>query len=56
MNNMTNSGRQFMERHSGSKIIIRRDQISQDGFDKLQNVDLKAPISITFIDRFGQEE
>ena len=28
----------------------------QDGFDRLGEVDLKAPIEIAFIDQFGQEE
>ena len=30
--------------------------MSQDGFDRLGEVDLKAPIEIAFIDQFGQEE
>jgi ubiquitin-protein ligase E3 C len=30
--------------------------IAQDGFDKLAEVNLKAPIEISFIDQFGQEE
>ena len=30
--------------------------VSQDGFDRLGEVDLKAPIEIAFIDQFGQEE
>jgi hypothetical protein len=30
--------------------------VAQDGFDKLEGADLKAPIEISFIDQFGQEE
>ena len=30
--------------------------MAQDGFDKLEGADLKAPIEISFIDQFGQEE
>ena len=30
--------------------------VSQDGFDRLGEVDLKAPFEIAFIDQFGQEE
>jgi hypothetical protein len=36
--------------------VVRRGHIAQDGFDKLGDVDLKAPIAITFIDQFGNEE
>jgi ubiquitin-protein ligase E3 C len=35
---------------------VRRGSVAQDGFDKLEGADLKAPIEITFIDQFGQEE
>jgi hypothetical protein len=30
--------------------------VVQDGFDKLEGVDLKVPIEISFIDQFMQEE
>ncbi|KAH8087159.1 HECT-domain-containing protein [Cristinia sonorae] len=43
--------------HQGiSRITVRRESIAQDGFDRLQGIDLKGPIAITFIDQFGQEE
>ena len=38
------------------RVTIRRNHISQDGFDRLAEVDLRAPIAITFIDNFGNEE
>lgn len=41
---------------SMARITVRRGNIAQDGFDRLQGVDLKAPVAITFIDQFGQEE
>ena len=39
-----------------ARITVRRGNIAQDGFDRLQGVDLKGPVAITFIDQFGQEE
>ena len=36
--------------------MIRRDKIAQDGFDRLQEADLKQPLEIVFVDQFGQEE
>ncbi|KAJ3552359.1 hypothetical protein NM688_g4189 [Phlebia brevispora] len=39
-----------------TRVTVRRENIAQDGFDKLESVDLKSPIAITFIDQFGQEE
>jgi hypothetical protein len=39
-----------------SRIQVRRGMVAQDGFDKLAEVNLKAPIEISFIDQFGQEE
>jgi ubiquitin-protein ligase E3 C len=38
------------------RVQVRRGMVSQDGFDRLGEVDLKAPIEIAFIDQFGQEE
>ena len=38
------------------RVQVRRGNVSQDGFDRLGEVDLKAPIEIAFIDQFGQEE
>jgi len=47
-----------MDRYSGgkTKAVIRRDKIAQDGFDRLQDANLKQPLEIVFIDQFGQEE
>ncbi|PSR73718.1 hypothetical protein PHLCEN_2v10437 [Hermanssonia centrifuga] len=39
-----------------TRVTVRRGSIAQDGFDRLDGVDLKGPIAITFIDQFGQEE
>lgn len=39
-----------------TRVVIRRDKIAQDGFDRLQDVNLKQPLEIVFIDQFGQEE
>jgi ubiquitin-protein ligase E3 C len=38
------------------RVQVRRTMVAQDGFDRLGEVDLKAPIEITFIDQFGEEE
>lgn len=35
---------------------MRRGNVAQDGFDRLDGVDLKAPIDISFINEFGEEE
>ncbi|KAL0961250.1 hypothetical protein HGRIS_006212 [Hohenbuehelia grisea] len=43
-------------RRARTLVRVRRGHVSQDGFDKLSEADLKAPIEITFIDQFGQEE
>ncbi|KAF8805019.1 HECT-domain-containing protein [Phlegmacium glaucopus] len=39
-----------------ARIQVRWGMVAQDGFDKLAEVNLKAPIEISFIDQFGQEE
>ncbi|KDR77942.1 hypothetical protein GALMADRAFT_244909 [Galerina marginata CBS 339.88] len=39
-----------------ARVQVRRGMVAQDGFDRLGEVDLKAPIEIAFIDQFGQEE
>ena len=56
LNDMMGRGR--MSRYSGgrTKAVIRRDKIAQDGFDRLQEADLKQPLEIVFVDQFGQEE
>ncbi|KAF8874714.1 hypothetical protein CPB84DRAFT_1817858 [Gymnopilus junonius] len=38
------------------KVTVRRGMVAQDGFDKLSEADLKAPVEIAFIDQFGEEE
>jgi ubiquitin-protein ligase E3 C len=44
-------------RRSGrTRVSVRRGSVAQDGFDKLEGADLKAPIEISFINQFGQEE
>ncbi|KAG1780772.1 HECT-domain-containing protein [Suillus placidus] len=37
-------------------VSIRRGHIAQDGYDRLAEADLRAPIAITFIDQFGEPE
>lgn len=56
LNDMMARGR--MDRFSGgrTKAVIRRDRIAQDGFDRLQDANLKQPLEIVFVDQFGQEE
>ncbi|KAF9647283.1 HECT-domain-containing protein [Thelephora ganbajun] len=57
LNDMMSRGR--LDRFSGSgrtKAVIRRDKIAQDGFDRLQDANLKQPLEIVFVDQFGQEE
>lgn len=56
LNDMMARGRS--DRFSGgrTKAVIRRDKIAQDGFDRLQDANLKQPLEIVFIDQFGQEE
>jgi ubiquitin-protein ligase E3 C len=39
-----------------TRVQVRRGSVAQDGFDRLAEADLKAPIEITFIDQFGVEE
>ncbi|TFK19059.1 ubiquitin protein ligase [Coprinopsis marcescibilis] len=39
-----------------TRVNVRRGRVAEDGFDKLGEVDLKRPVEITFVDRFGHEE
>ncbi|KIM29078.1 hypothetical protein M408DRAFT_329093 [Serendipita vermifera MAFF 305830] len=41
-----------------NKVIVRRDHVSQDGFDHLNELGVawKGRLAITFVDKFGQEE
>ncbi|KAJ6615220.1 hypothetical protein B0H10DRAFT_2164909 [Mycena sp. CBHHK59/15] len=45
-------------RHSDSsgRLTIRRGHLAQDGFEQLQEVDLRDHISVTFIDKLGLAE
>jgi ubiquitin-protein ligase E3 C len=54
-NDMITSGRSD-RRGRRTRVSVRRGSVAQDGFDRLEGADLKAPIEITFIDQFGQEE
>ncbi|KAJ2931954.1 hypothetical protein H1R20_g5141, partial [Candolleomyces eurysporus] len=60
MNDMRKHG--VRDRHSSfnyynrARVQVRRGRVAQDGFDRLSEVNLKAPIEITFIDQWGQEE
>jgi hypothetical protein len=49
------AGRRYTYRR-GTRVRIRRGNVAEDGFDKLEEANLKEPIEITFIDQFGQEE
>jgi ubiquitin-protein ligase E3 C len=40
----------------GTRITVHRGRVAQDGFDLLNDVDLKQPIEIVFVDQFGQPE
>ena len=56
-NDMEMSGYDDRDRYRHiTRVTVRRDNIAQDGFDRLESVDLKGPVAITFIDQFGQEE
>lgn len=39
-----------------TRVTVRRKHLSQDGFDRLSDVDLHAPVAITFMDKFDNEE
>lgn len=40
-----------------NKVVVRRDHVSQDGFDHLNELGAawKGRLAITFVDKFGQE-
>jgi ubiquitin-protein ligase E3 C len=56
VNDMVSRGVDRHRRTGRTRVSVRRGSVAQDGFDKLEGADLKAPIEITFIDQFGQEE
>ncbi|TRM60846.1 HECT-domain-containing protein [Schizophyllum amplum] len=39
-----------------TRAEIRRGRVAEDGFDRLGDADLKAPLEIAFIDQFGEPE
>ncbi|CUA75157.1 ubiquitin-protein ligase E3 C [Rhizoctonia solani] len=45
-------------RRGRANAVVRRGRVAEDGFKALSNMrtDMKLPISITFIDQWGQEE
>jgi ubiquitin-protein ligase E3 C len=45
---------QFDSPHGAT--IIRRNHIAKDGFDRLQDLDLKRTVRIVFVDRFDNPE
>ena len=53
---IANRGFDHLAPRSRTEASIRRNNIAQDGYDRLSDVDLRAPISITFIDQFGEPE
>ncbi|KAG9308894.1 HECT-domain-containing protein [Chiua virens] len=53
---MENRGFDQFSRRGKTEASIRRTHIAEDGYDRLSEVDLRAPISITFIDQFGEPE
>ena len=55
-NDMMRRGVNRHGRRGRTKVSVRRGNVAQDGFDRLEGVDLKAPIEITFINEFGEEE
>lgn len=56
LNDMMSRGRVDRYGSRRARAVIRRDKIAQDGFDRLQDVNLKQTLEIVFIDQFGQEE
>ncbi|KAI0357322.1 HECT-domain-containing protein [Trametes cingulata] len=57
LNDMQANGfNSFRGRMLTTRVTIRRTSVAQDGFDRLGDVNLKAPIAITFVDQFGNEE
>jgi ubiquitin-protein ligase E3 C len=54
---MENSGYGLGTSMYRKKVIVRRENVSQDGFDHLNELGAawKGRLSITFVDKFGQE-
>ncbi|KAF8428416.1 HECT-domain-containing protein [Boletus edulis BED1] len=55
-NDRMNRGFNHFGSRGKTEASIRRTNIAQDGYDRLSDVDLRAPVSITFIDQFGEPE
>jgi hypothetical protein len=53
---MMNRGVDRHRRTGRTRVLVRRGNVAQDGFDKLEGADLKAPIEISLIDQSGKEE
>ncbi|KAF9222782.1 HECT-domain-containing protein [Gyrodon lividus] len=53
---MMSRGFDQFSRRDRIEVSIRRTSIAQDGYDRLSGVDLRTPISISFIDQFGEPE
>jgi ubiquitin-protein ligase E3 C len=53
---MSRGGVDRFSRRGRTRVVVRRDRIAQDGFDKLQDVDLRSSLEIVFIDQFGTDE
>lgn len=56
VDDLMNRGNGFRNPFAKQRVVIRRERVAEDGFDRLGAVDLKQPIEIVFIDQFGQEE
>ncbi|KZT00431.1 HECT-domain-containing protein [Laetiporus sulphureus 93-53] len=55
-NDMATRGVRETPHFARQRVVVRRGSVAQDGFDKLEDADLHAPIMITFVDQFGNEE
>ncbi|KAH9920431.1 uncharacterized protein B0H18DRAFT_1191801 [Fomitopsis serialis] len=54
---LSSSGALFRQTlYPKTRVTVRRGSVAQDGFDRLGDADLHAPVAITFVDQFGNEE
>jgi len=53
-NDMMNRGMDRHRRTGRTRVLVRRGNVAQDGFDKLEGADLKALIEISFIDQLQE--
>lgn len=56
MHNLGMSRYSSLGRMNATRVTIRRTNVAEDGFDKLADANLKAPVEISFIDQFGEPE